>query len=108
MRKIFESMEVSEVMLVRDALLHGGIAATVSEDSFAQSAVPQYRGAIAVWIARDADVDAARAIVTDTLAAIDDTSDHRPWTCSACGEHNPRSFELCWQCQHERRAAGSA
>jgi hypothetical protein len=106
MRKIFESMEVSEIMLVRDALLQGGIAATMNNQ--AHSVVPAYRGAIAVWIPSDADVDAARAIVAHTLASIDDTSDERPWTCSACGEQNPRAFEVCWQCQHERRAAGSA
>ena len=26
-----------------------------------------------------------------------------PWTCSACGEENPVTFEVCWKCNRERR-----
>jgi hypothetical protein len=25
------------------------------------------------------------------------------WTCASCGESNPGDFEICWNCQNERK-----
>jgi hypothetical protein len=46
-----------------------------------------------VWIERPADEPRARAIV-DALRAGD--LDAPPRTCTACGEEDPATFELCW------------
>jgi len=48
-----------------------------------------------VWLKRDLDLEKARRVVqqfeTCPLAVIDKT-------CSNCGETNPATFEICWQC----------
>lgn len=42
---------------------------------------------------------AAENIIQTVLAETNEAS----WYCSECGEENDSSFEICWQCQTERR-----
>lgn len=102
MRKVFSSNELSETVLIRDALLHGGVAATIQNEYSGRTAVPEFRPPAEVWVTNDHDYDDARRIVVDALATIDAKSDTAPWVCPNCREENPQSFDLCWNCARER------
>lgn len=102
MRKVFSSNELSETVLIRDALLHGGVAATIQNEYSGRTAVPEFRPPAEVWVTNDHDYDDARRIVVDALATIDAKSDAAPWVCPNCREENPQSFDLCWNCARER------
>jgi arginase family enzyme len=71
MRKVFSSNELSETVLIRDALLHGGVAATIQNEYSGRTAVPEFRPPAEVWVTNDHDYDDARRIVVDALATID-------------------------------------
>jgi hypothetical protein len=102
MRKVFSSNEPSETVLIRDALLHGGIAATIQNEYSGRTAVPEFRPPAEVWVTSDHDYDEAKRIVVAALATIDSKSDGPAWVCSNCREENPQSFDLCWNCATER------
>lgn len=104
MRKVFSSIEISETMLVQDALLRHGIEAITQNQHSGRSATPEFRPAAEVWILQDADYDAAQRVVTDTLSTIDSRIEAAPWLCASCKSENPASFELCWSCGKERNA----
>ena len=98
MRKVFTSMDLSETMLVRDAMLNHGIDAFTQNDHAGHSPVPEFRPAVEIWVTNDGDYDAARRLVASTLSVIDSKTEAPPWHCAACGSENPASFELCWSC----------
>ncbi len=102
MRKVFSSTEVSEIALVRDALEGNGLGVTVQNEYSGRSAVPAFRPPVEVWVRNDADYDEARRIVVATIATLNSTSDAPPWTCPRCREENPQSYEVCWNCVHEK------
>ena len=102
MRKVFSSNEVGETDLIRDALAHHGVDATIQNQYSGRSAVPVFRPPAEVWIARDEDYEDARRIVVDTIATLTSKTGGKPWVCSHCNEENPQSFELCWNCGHDQ------
>jgi hypothetical protein len=105
MRKVFSSNELSETVLVRDALLHRGVRATIQNEFSGRTAIPEFRPPAEVWVSNDSDYETARRIVTDAIATIDSKSHAAPWTCPTCGEENPQSFDICWSCSHEKPSA---
>lgn len=105
MRKVFSSNEISETVLVRDALIQHGVGADLLNEYSSQSAIPAFRPPAEIWVRNDDDYDSARRIVIDTLSKLDNKSDARPWVCSSCGEENPASFEMCWSCARDKAAA---
>ena len=102
MRKVFSSNEVSETALVRDALVHAGVDVTIQNEYSGRSAIPAFRPPAEVWVRNDDDYDAARQIVVNTIATLDSQADAPPWVCSRCEERNPQSFEVCWNCGHDK------
>jgi len=107
MRKVFSSNELSETTLVRDALVHRGVAATIQNEFSGRSAIPEFRPPAEVWVSHDDDYENARRIVVQTLATLDSKFDAKPWSCSNCEEENPQSFDVCWNCGHDK-SNGSA
>ena len=102
MKKVFSSIELSETVLVRDALIHQGVAATIQNEHSGRTAIPEFRPPAEVWVNDDGDYAVARQIVVDTIATIDSKADAAPWKCPSCREENPQSFEMCWSCGHEK------
>ena len=43
MRKVFSSNEFSETVLIRDALIHRGVAATIQNEHSGRAAIPEFR-----------------------------------------------------------------
>ena len=106
MRKVFDSMDISETVLVRDALIRHGIEAITQNEHSGHSAVPEFRPPVEIWVAHDSDYDIARRLVESTLSVIDSKTEAASWSCANCGTDNPASFELCWSCGTERSSAG--
>ena len=97
MRRVFSSAEMPEVVLVRDALLHDGIAATIQNQHSGFTAVPAFRPPAEVWV-HDDHVEEARTIVRQALSRMDSAASGEPWPCTRCKEVNPPAFETCWSC----------
>jgi len=102
MRKVFSSNELSETVLIRDALLHQDIAATIQNEHSGRTAIPEFRPPAEVWVSNDGNYEAARRIVVDAISTIDSKADAAPWACPNCREENPQSFDICWSCGHEK------
>lgn len=50
-----------------------------------------------IWVVNDDDY--ARAVqAVDSI----ETNNKTKWICNHCLEENEGSFEICWQCQHEK------
>lgn len=59
----------------------------------------------ALWVVNDGDYPQAIEILKKIhLEAEADA--HREMTCGSCGESNPGTFDLCWNCGGELAAAG--
>ena len=108
MRKVFSSYELSELVLVRDALAQRGFEVTTSNEHSGFTPIPEFRPQADLWITDDADYQRARRLVAETLATLDSKAQHTPWTCVHCGEENPQSFETCWSCAREKNANSNA
>jgi hypothetical protein len=102
MRRVFSSNQISETVLVRDALLQHGVEAIIQNEQSGMAAVPEFRPPADIWIRNDSDYDRAHRIVVKMLATIDGKSQLPPWVCGNCSEENPQAFELCWNCGHDR------
>ena len=48
-----------------------------------------------VWVVRDLDQQKASRIIGEFSSR---PLGHHPRVCLQCGEQNPDSFEICWQC----------
>ena len=48
-----------------------------------------------IWVERDDETARARELIDGYFRR---TETGPPIRCAACGEENPASFELCWNC----------
>ena len=97
MQRIFIASHRVEAYLLVDRLAHAGIKAHVF-NAHASSIVGDVPPEVAqpqVWL--DDDGDRARADVV-----LGDYREERnragSFICAKCGEENPATFELCWNC----------
>jgi len=93
---VYTAENVFDAHLVRDQLMHDGIAAVVHGTMLI--------GAIGdlpadtrptVWIEDKALYERARQIIA-RFERREEPGD--PWTCPSCGEKNEPAFEFCWAC----------
>jgi hypothetical protein len=95
-------MDLSETVLVRDALTRHGIEVFTQNEYSNHSAIPEFRPPADIWIVHDTHYDTARRLVADTLSTIDSKTVAAPWLCADCKSENPASFELCWSCGKDK------
>ena len=98
MRKVFSSNEVTETVLIQDALSHHDVHSTIQNEHSGRVAAPAFRAPAEIWVTNDDDYERARKIVVATLSVLDSKSEGKPWVCTGCGEENPLTFEVCWNC----------
>lgn len=91
---IFSSLNVAEVHLVRSMLTREGIGSRLRRQFLGPLAgeIPM-NDARAELLVPAGRVEEAAALIEAARAAA-----NVEWPCRACGEANPGSFELCWQC----------
>jgi len=107
MQRVFSSMDLSETVLVRDALMHHGIEIFTQNEYSNHTAIPEFRPPAEIWIVHDMHYDTARRLVADTLSIIDSKTEAAPWLCADCKSENPAPFELCWNCGKDKGSSGA-
>ncbi len=97
MTRIHSAGTLAEATLVQRSLEDAGIHTEMRGMSRPGLAgeIPIPDAKVDVWVGED-DADAARAVLSGLEARA-----HLEWVCPRCGEHNPASFEVCWQCKQD-------
>lgn len=104
MIKAYYSLDLTEAVLLRDHLIHNGVAASVRNKGAVR--IPYDGIASEVWVADDVNGDEVTTLIRGFLKTRKGPSAERSsWACPACGEQNPGEFELCWRCGHSPTAA---
>ncbi len=96
MRRLYTAGHLPEAYLLLHMLESEGIAAQVFNEN-AQGGVgelPFTHTYPELWV-EDRDLDRARSVV-ERFERPQETLNS--FTCTVCGEHNPGTFELCWNC----------
>lgn len=97
MKRVHSAANLPEAHLLVDLLADRGIRARIfnaNASSLAgelpiDAALPQ------VWVVDPADADRAREVIDAYQREIPSTATVK---CPNCGEENPVSFDLCWNC----------
>lgn len=96
MIRIFQAADLPEAHLVAGLLMQAGIEARVLNEH-AQGGlgdIPFGETYPEVWIVHPEDLDRANALLDDFEFA----DEPGIAFCPACGEENPDTFHLCWNC----------
>lgn len=97
MKKIYSAANLMEAHIILDLLMHMGINARLFNEN-AQGAVgeiPFSNTYPDIWVVNDSDVERGKSVIGQYESSPIDTG---VVFCSACGEENPRNFQLCWHC----------
>ncbi len=97
MKKVYSAGNLIEAHLMLDLLGHAGIRARLFNEN-AQGGlgeIPFTHAYPEVWVIDDADAERGKAVVEKYEALPVEAG---TVFCRACGEANPRNFQLCWQC----------
>lgn len=100
MRLLYTNENRLLVANVRNILEAAGIE-VVLKNEFAAGGVGElspFEAWPELWVANDGDYERAARLLDTSLSA----SNAPPWRCVKCGESNDPSFEMCWQCGHDR------
>ena len=101
MLKVYTAESLVDAKLVVDLLNQAGVPAELfnSNASGALGELPVVYPE--VWIKRDLDETKAGRILQPFIdSVVSGPEKTLPLTCNACGESNPHSFEICWQCRN--------
>jgi len=100
MREVFVSMDSASVGLRHALLKETDIESFVQNENLSRSADAFIGPFQSKLVVKDEDYDAAMEV----LRTLQD-KDVPDWTCPACKESVPGSFDSCWKCQTPRPAA---
>lgn len=97
MKKVYSAENLIEAQIMLDLLGHAGIEARLFNQN-AQGGlgeIPFTHAYPEVWVIHDADFERGKAVASHY-----ENLPLEPGIifCRACGEENPRNFQLCWQC----------
>ncbi len=98
MKKLFSSINVSEVGLLKTLLEQEGIVcATRNEQlSLVAGSVPFVECYPELWIVNDEDTPKAQELISKWQNQ--ETPQLEAWTCPKCTEQNEGQFGACWKC----------
>ena len=97
MKRVHTASNLPEAQLLVDRLATFGIPARIFNANASSLAgeLPVDVARPQVWVDRDADLARAREAIEAFLAPVPEGP---PLKCARCGEENPGSFDLCWNC----------
>ena len=100
MKLIYTHENLFIVSNVQNIVQNAGINVTLMNEYVAGGAgdLSPFDTWLELWVTDDKDYEKAKNIIT----SINNTDNMHDWFCSQCHEKNSASFEVCWQCQHER------
>ncbi len=95
MLRVTRAPNLAVATLWADLLRHAGIDASVQRAwaSSIAGEIPPDQALPEVWVERDDELAAARALLDGLRHA-----PQRDWLCRACGERVEGAFEQCWNC----------
>ncbi len=102
MKRVFLAADPDVIELVRSWLAPAGIATTtLNEDAAtARGGFSFLHAAAELWVVRDEDEPAARAIIAKQLSSLPRGASQRaPWQCPQCGQAIDGQFTTCWYCR---------
>lgn len=105
MKKLYTANHLLEAHIVRD-LLENAYIPTRLFNEYAQGGmgeIPFTHTYPEVWVVRDPDFERGQEIIAAYERAPQVTDSV---LCPQCGEENPGSFQLCWQCGGGLELAG--
>jgi hypothetical protein len=97
MKKIYSAANLMEAQIMLDLLGHVGIQARLFNEN-AQGGlgeIPFTHAYPEVWLVNEGDLERGQAVVSKYENLPVETG---VVVCLACGEENPRNFQLCWHC----------
>jgi hypothetical protein len=100
MKKVYTASDLPDAYIVLNLVIQAGIEARVFNEN-AQGGlgeIPFTHAYPEVWVNDARDATRAQEIVKAHLSA---PADSGVVFCRACGEENPRNFQLCWHCGAE-------
>jgi len=101
-KKVYSHENRLIVFNLKNVLEDAGIACVV-ENEFSSGGVGDlspFETWPELWVVNDADEERAVKIIEDL-----NQPTQQDWYCSVCGEKNPGSFQVCWNCGAERKPA---
>ena len=102
MTTVFTDQDSTRVGFARNILESAGIACFVQNENtqtLGVSLLGYSHAAIldpALCVVDDGSVEEARTLLREHFGPEVEKAE---WTCPACKESNPASFDLCWNCQ---------
>ncbi|MEX0619045.1 MAG: DUF2007 domain-containing protein [Pseudohongiellaceae bacterium] len=81
----------------RNLVEEAGIDVLLKNEFYIHGIRP-YDDWLELWVVNDADYEQAKDIVQSSFRQDSGVA----WKCPGCGEPNDPSFDVCWQCQHEK------
>lgn len=98
MRKAYYTLDITEAVLLKDHLVHNGVAASVMNKGVVR--IPYDGVASEVWVADDAEADEVKTLIRGFLRQRKEAlmPAATSWRCQNCREENPGEFEFCWSC----------
>ncbi len=96
MKILYQAADRVEAQLLKDHLCHHHIQVLVQGDylSGGVGELPALQFPV-LWVVEDRDLEPARRLIDQWLAATERLPD---WVCPGCGERNEGQFRLCWNC----------
>lgn len=97
MKKIYDAAHLPEAQLIVDLLRRQGMRVHLLNQnaSGAMGDIPYGVAGPQVWLEDDHRAPDARRLIAEYHAA---TAHRLERTCAECGERNPETFEVCWNC----------
>jgi hypothetical protein len=98
MQRLYRAANLPEAYLLRELLARAGIE-TVVFNEHAQGGlgeIPFTQAYPELWLTDERDAARARGVIEAYESP--GRSGASDSICPACGEDNPRGFELCWRC----------
>ena len=101
MNKVYSHENLALVHSAKNLLEISGIECFLKNEHYATGGHAGLASfPVELWVTNSDDSAKAATILAKDLSSNDQQS---AWICVECGEENDGSFEICWNCQHEKR-----
>ena len=96
LKRVYTAANLPEAQLLADHLAERGVRARIFNANASSIAgeLPIEASLPQVWVENPAHAERARGFIDEYLRS----SSGPPVKCANCGEENPASFEVCWNC----------
>ena len=95
MKRVYVAETLVDGQMIVDLLHEAGIPAHLFQQNGMGALGELPVTSPEVWVRRDSDLESAVCLVENFDAKI---NPENILSCESCGEKNPGSFEICWQC----------